>query len=53
MVKALATEWGPSGVGVLCLSPLAVTPALALGFKSDPDPEWNPDDGGHPDRSDG
>lgn len=39
MVKALAVEWGPSGVGVVALSPLAVTPALHNAYREDPELE--------------
>ncbi|GCD95210.1 SDR family NAD(P)-dependent oxidoreductase [Embleya hyalina] len=35
-VKALAREWGPTGVRVNGLAPLAVTPALAGAFEADP-----------------
>nr|WP_272923757.1 SDR family oxidoreductase [Streptomyces sp. SID3343] len=35
-VKALAREWGPVGIRVNGLAPLAVTPALAAAFEADP-----------------
>lgn len=35
-VKALAREWGPHGVRVNGLAPLAVTPALENAFREDP-----------------
>jgi 3-oxoacyl-[acyl-carrier protein] reductase len=35
-VKALAREWGPDGIRVNGLAPLAVTPALASAFEADP-----------------
>lgn len=35
-VKALAREWGPHGVRVNGLAPLAVTPALENAFRRDP-----------------
>jgi NAD(P)-dependent dehydrogenase (short-subunit alcohol dehydrogenase family) len=35
-VKALAREWGPDGIRVNGLAPLAVTPALAAAFEADP-----------------
>lgn len=35
-VKALAREWGPDGIRVNGLAPLAVTPALANRFAVDP-----------------
>ena len=31
LAKSLAVEWGPLGVGVVCVSPLAHTPALETG----------------------
>ncbi len=36
LAKSLAVEWGPLGVGVVCLSPLARTPALARAFVENP-----------------
>jgi NAD(P)-dependent dehydrogenase (short-subunit alcohol dehydrogenase family) len=35
-LKALAREWGPHGVRVNGLAPLAVTPALEKAFREDP-----------------
>jgi 3-oxoacyl-[acyl-carrier protein] reductase len=35
-VKSLAREWGPEGIRVNGLAPLAATPALGRAFKSDP-----------------
>jgi len=35
-VKSLAREWGPDGIRVNGLAPLAVTPALASAFALDP-----------------
>jgi 3-oxoacyl-[acyl-carrier protein] reductase len=37
--KALALEWGPSGVTVAALSPLAHTPALERAFHENPELE--------------
>lgn len=34
--KSLALEWGKHGVAVTCVSPLAVTPALANAYKASP-----------------
>jgi 3-oxoacyl-[acyl-carrier protein] reductase len=39
MAKSLAVEWGPLGVGVVCLSPLAHTPALARAQRENPELE--------------
>lgn len=36
LAKSLAREWGPSGVRVNCLMPLARTPALDAFFAADP-----------------
>ncbi|MGD0381294.1 MAG: SDR family oxidoreductase [Acidimicrobiales bacterium] len=36
LAKSLALEWGPLGVGVVCLSPLANTPALARAYVENP-----------------
>jgi NAD(P)-dependent dehydrogenase (short-subunit alcohol dehydrogenase family) len=35
-VKSLAREWGPYGVRVNCLAPLAATPALERAMSADP-----------------
>ncbi|MCU1393430.1 MAG: family oxidoreductase [Ilumatobacteraceae bacterium] len=37
MVRSLAREWGPSGVRVNCVAPLAGTPAMERAFEMDPD----------------
>jgi NAD(P)-dependent dehydrogenase (short-subunit alcohol dehydrogenase family) len=37
--KALALEWGPVGVTVAAVSPLAVTPALANAYRENPELE--------------
>jgi 3-oxoacyl-[acyl-carrier protein] reductase len=37
MTKSLAIEWGPLGVGVVAVSPLAVTPALAVAMVENPE----------------
>ncbi len=36
LAKSLAVEWGPLGVGVVCLSPLAHTAALERGLRGEP-----------------
>jgi 3-oxoacyl-[acyl-carrier protein] reductase len=36
VVRALAREWGPAGVRVNCLAPLAATPAMEAAFANDP-----------------
>lgn len=38
-VKSLAREWGPDGIRVNGLAPLAVTPALDAAFRNDPSME--------------
>lgn len=35
-VKSLALEWGPEGIGVVAVSPLAMTPAMAAAYRADP-----------------
>lgn len=37
--KALAIEWGPLGITVAAVSPLAMTPALANAYRENPDLE--------------
>jgi 3-oxoacyl-[acyl-carrier protein] reductase len=39
LAKSLAREWGPRGVTVACVSPLAHTHAMARAFELDPDLE--------------
>jgi NAD(P)-dependent dehydrogenase (short-subunit alcohol dehydrogenase family) len=34
--RALAREWGPQGVRVNCIAPLAATPAMVTAFELDP-----------------
>jgi 3-oxoacyl-[acyl-carrier protein] reductase len=36
MTKSLALEWGPSGVSVMCVSPLAMTSALEVAYERNP-----------------
>lgn len=36
LAKSLAREWGPSGVRVNCIGPVAMTPAMAVSAKSSP-----------------
>lgn len=36
LARALAREWGPAGVRVNCLAPLAASPALETAFRNDP-----------------
>ncbi|HVV77422.1 MAG TPA: SDR family oxidoreductase [Mycobacteriales bacterium] len=36
LVKSLALEWGPHGVTVVAVSPLAMTPAMADAYVADP-----------------
>lgn len=35
--KSLAREWGPDGITVNCIAPVAVTPALERAFLANPD----------------
>ncbi len=37
MVRSLAREWGPEGIRVNCVAPLAGTPAMDRAFEMDPD----------------
>lgn len=37
MAKSLAREWGPDGVTVNCIAPVAVTPALEKAFVENPE----------------
>ena len=37
LAKSLAREWGPDGITVNCLAPVAVTPALDKAFAANPD----------------
>ncbi|MGH9207966.1 MAG: SDR family NAD(P)-dependent oxidoreductase, partial [Acidimicrobiales bacterium] len=37
MAKSLAREWGPAGITVNCLAPVAETPALTEAFEQNPD----------------
>ncbi len=39
MARSLAVEWGPLGVTVVAVSPLAVTPALANAYRENPELE--------------
>lgn len=36
LARALAREWGPAGVRVNCLAPLAASPAMEAAFRDDP-----------------
>ncbi len=36
LAKSLAVEWGPLGVGVVCVSPLAHTAALERAYRANP-----------------
>lgn len=37
LAKSLAREWGPFGITVNCIAPVAATPALENAFKENPD----------------
>jgi len=37
LARSLAVEWGPLGVGVVCVSPLAHTPALERAYLENPE----------------
>lgn len=37
MVRSLAREWGPEGIRVNCVAPLASTPAMDRAFEMDPE----------------
>jgi NAD(P)-dependent dehydrogenase (short-subunit alcohol dehydrogenase family) len=39
LARSLAVEWGPVGVGVVCVSPLAHTPALERAYVANPELE--------------
>jgi NAD(P)-dependent dehydrogenase (short-subunit alcohol dehydrogenase family) len=39
LAMALAREWGPLGIRVNCVGPLATSPAMALAFQRDPSME--------------
>lgn len=36
LTKSLALEWGPAGISVNCVSPLAMTPAMQRAYESNP-----------------
>ena len=36
-MRSLAREWGPDGVRINCVAPLAGTPAMDRAFEMDPD----------------
>jgi NAD(P)-dependent dehydrogenase (short-subunit alcohol dehydrogenase family) len=37
LTKSLAREWGPDGINVNCISPLAMTPAMVTAYAADPE----------------
>lgn len=39
VIRALAREWGPKGVRINCVAPLAATPAMEKAFEMDPEME--------------